>query len=460
MATVTKRNGTYRITVSSGYDTSGKQIRRSITWKPEPGMTKKQIEKELERQKVLFEEQVKNGLYIGGNIKLSDFFDLWVKKYAKEHLRPTTLKNYTDCMKRITPALGHIQLNKLQPHHLLSFYENLAEEGIRSDTKYKPLKDIKTYIKKHKITQQKICDKTGLSAATVRSAARGQNISRSSAEKIAAALNIPFNSLFAPAGDNNKLSGATALYYHRVISTMLTTAVYWQIIPYNPCSRVKPPRAEKKEAKYLDEVEAAELLECLENEPLTYKALFTLILYSGMRRGEACGLEWHDIDFKNGIIDINKSSLYLSNRGVFDNDTKTESSHRVIRLPESALLLLKEHKREQATQRLKIGDKWINSGKVFTTWDGKPIHPDTVSGWFHNFVRRHNLPEITVHSLRHTNATLMIANGTDIKTVSKRLGHANITTTGNIYTHAIKTADERAAEALQDLFSNQKAKQA
>lgn len=97
-------------------------------------------------------------------------------------------------------------------------------------------------------------------------------------------------------------------------------------------------------------------------------------------------------------------------------------------------------------------DPWQDSGKVFTTWDGRPIHPDTVSGWFHDFIKRHNLPEATVHSLRHTNATLMIANGTDIKTVSKRLGHATVTTTGNIYTHAIKTADERAAETLDDLF--------
>lgn len=177
-----------------------------------------------------------------------------------------------------------------------------------------------------------------------------------------------------------------------------------------------------------------------------------MILFSGMRRGEVCGLTWTDIDFEHGVVDINKSSLYLVDRGIFDDDTKNISSRRVIRLPDQTFKLLRAWKTEQDKQRLKVGDRWQDSGKVFTSWDGNPIHPDTVSGG-HDFIKRHNLPDVTVHSLRHTNATQMIANGTDIKTVSKRLGHANVTTTGNIYTHAIKTADEIAADTLNDILN-------
>ena len=129
------------------------------------------------------------------------------------------------------------------------------------------------------------------------------------------------------------------------------------------------------------------------------------------------------------------------------------SSRRVIRLPSPAISALKALKIHQAQERLKLGEQWQNSNKIFTTWNGKPIHPDTVSGWFHDFIKRHNLPDIKVHNLRHTNATLLIFNGTDIKTVSQRLGHANVSTTGNLYTHAIKTADERAAEALADILT-------
>ena len=453
MSTVTKRGETYRITVSCGYDMDGKQIRKSTTWKPEPGMTKKQIEKELERQKVLFEEKVNNGLFVGENIKFASFAELWFKNYGKEHLKATTYKNYRDCMKRILPAIGHIPLNKLQPHHLIAFYENLEENGIRSDTKYQPKEELHALLKERQIRQYQLAEAAGLSVGTVRSVVHGNHVAKPTAEKICVAISIPFAEYFQAVTDKEKLSGTTALYYHRVISSILQTAVYWQVIPSNPCSRVKPPKAEHKEARFLDDAQARELLRCLDSEPLIYKTLFNVILFSGMRRGEICGLTWSDVDFEHGIVDINKSSLYLVDRGIFDDDTKNASSRRVIRLPDQALQLLKEWKTEQDKQRLKAGDRWQNSGKVFTSWDGKPIHPDTVSGWFHDFIRRHDLPEITVHSLRHTNATLLIASGTDIKTVSKRLGHANVTTTGNIYTHAIKTADEIAADTLNDILN-------
>ncbi|MGN0452086.1 MAG: tyrosine-type recombinase/integrase, partial [Acutalibacteraceae bacterium] len=104
------------------------------------------------------------------------------------------------------------------------------------------------------------------------------------------------------------------------------------------------------------------------------------------------------------------------------------------------------------TAKFKLGDQWQENGKVFTQWNGKPIYPGTVSKWFSAFIKKNNLPPIHLHSLRHTNATLLIASGADLRTVSKRLGHSNMTTTSNIYTHAIKSADERAAELLGDIL--------
>lgn len=242
------------------------------------------------------------------------------------------------------------------------------------------------------------------------------------------------------------------LHLHRLLSSVLEKAVKWQVLLYNPCRRVEAPKIEKKEAAYLDEVQAQELLNCLQSEPLQYRAIITLLLYSGMRRGELCGLEWSDIDFKNNIIDISRTSLYLSDRGVFDDETKTETSKRVIKIPSVAMDLLKEHRLQQTKELFKLGDKWIKSNKVFTQWNGKPIHPDTLTGWFAKFVKKNNLPPIHLHSLRHTNATLLIASGADLRTVSKRLGHSNMTTTSNIYTHAIQSADERAAELLEDIL--------
>lgn len=456
MASITKRGETYLIRVSLGYDIYGKKEYRSMTWKPSPNMTPKQIEKELNKQAVMFEEKIKSGLLIGSDVRFADFAERWMNEYANKQLRAKTIAQYESLLPRINEAMGHLKIEKIQPHHLLSFYNNLSEKGIRLDTKYRCIVDFKAIVKGYKLTFKALAEKAGISEQSLTSVAKGNNVSKKTATAISSALGVKLEKLFEATEEEKTLSGKTLQHYHRLISSIMTTAVQWQVITANPCDRVKPPKAERKEAEYLDETQAVDLLLALESEPLVYKALFTLILYSGMRRGEACGLEWSDIDLDNGIVDINKSSLYLPKKGIYDDDTKNTMSRRVIRVPAPAVALLKELRAYQAQERLKLGEQWHDSKKVFTTWNGKPIHPDTVSGWFRKFVTRHNLPPIHVHSLRHTNATLLIYNGTDIKTVSQRLGHADVTTTGNIYTHAIKTADERASEALADILAPKK----
>ncbi len=133
---------------------------------------------------------------------------------------------------------------------------------------------------------------------------------------------------------------------------------------------------------------------------------------------------------------------------------------RVIKVSAQAMEALREYKKVQAAERLRLGSAWVNTGKVFTTWNGDKIHPDTVTGWFKEFAQRQGWKNITVHSLRHTNASLLIANHTPTTTVSKRLGHANTNTTNQIYAHAIRSADEKAADMLGDILVPDKAKNA
>ena len=168
------------------------------------------------------------------------------------------------------------------------------------------------------------------------------------------------------------------------------------------CDRVKPPKVERKEAVSLDEVQANELISCLQSEPIKYRTAVMLTLYTGLRRGEACGLDWSDIDFENGLVKINKSVLYSADKGVYEDTTKTNSSNRIISIPSAMVQLLKEYKIEQSKQKLLMGDMWNNSGKVFTSESGGMINPDTLSTWFKGFINRHNLPDIHYHSLRHT----------------------------------------------------------
>ncbi len=452
MATVEKRGNAYRITVSAGYDLQGKQIKRRMTWTPDEGLTARQIEKELEKQKVLFEKRVQSGQVLDGSIRFADYADYWMKNYVHVHLRPATAEGYRNLLKRTTAALGHIRLDKLRPHHLMEFYTQLAAEGVRLDYLYCAKTDLRSLAKEKRLSYQKIADIGGISCATVSTAMRGGTVSAKSAQAVADVLGIPLGESFEIRHRSETLTGNTALHYHRMISAMLEKAVKWQILYDNPCRRVEAPRKEYKEAEYMDEYEAQRMMECLQDEPIKYRAAVTVLLYTGMRRGELCGLEWGKLDLDSGLADINKTSQYLPNRGIFDDDTKTVMSRRVIRIPSPAVQVLREWRTEQNIQRLKMGDRWIDSGKVFTQDNGNPICPATLSKWFGDFIKRYDLPPIHLHSLRHTNATLMIAAGADLRTVSKRLGHSNMSTTSDIYTHAIRSADERAAELLEDIL--------
>ncbi len=454
MATVQKRGNTYKITASCGYDTNHKQIRKTMTWKPEPGMTPKQIEKEIKRQVVLFEEQCAKGLCLDGKIKFADFAKQWIEDYAEKQLKATTIVRYKELLVRVNEAIGHIRLEKLQPIHLLQFYDKLAESGAKNSEKHLLNDDLNKILKDRKITKVKFSELSGVSQSTIRAVCRGETVNIKTASSIATTLNIPLDTLFKPSiSENKKLSDKTILHHHRLISSILSTAVQWQLIFSNPCDRVKPPKVESKEARYLDDEQTAVLFERLQTEPAQYKTMIMVLVYTGMRRGELCGLKWTDIDFKNRIINIQRTSLYLPGKGIFEDSTKNYSSQRVIKVSDMVISLLKSHRMQQNTDRIKIGDRWEDTGYIFTAWNGKPIHPDTLSGWFRSFVKKHDMPDVSIHSLRHTNATLLIANGVNLTTVANRLGHANTNTTTKIYAHAIKTADEMAADTLQDILN-------
>ena len=457
MANIRKRGDTYQIRVFAGRDNTGKQIIKTKTWKPAPGMTKKQIEKELNKQAVNFEHQVETGQFLDGSITFDEFTRIWFEDYAEIKLRPKTVNEYKGLIRRISPAIGHIKLSKLQPHHLNEFYKNLREIGIRQDTKYLPCPDFKELLKQAGYTQKVLADEIGISVNTVAQCVKGENVSQATADKIKAVLKP---AEFTPVERNNsKLSEKTISEYHRLISSILAKAVQWQVIPSNPCDRAEAPRAERKEAVNLDEMQAAELLSCLQDEPIKFKTAVTLTLYTGMRRGEVCGLNWSDIDFENGLININKAVTYTPETGLQEGQTKTRGSKRIISIPDSMLALLKVYKKEQLKIRFSMGDQWIVSDKVFTNDSGGLLSPDTLSAWFKHFLKRHDLLDIHYHTLRHTAATLLIAGGVDVATVSKRLGHSDKSTTLNIYTHAIKSADKAAAEKLEAMlaFSAKKA---
>ena len=464
MATIRKRNNSYQIAVSCGYDINGKQICRYMTYTPEKGMTKRQIEKELDRQKVLFEEACKNGLAPAtGKLKLSEFIEIFFNDYATATLKAKTIVGYHALTPKVDAALGHMRIDRIQPHHLNAFYKNLAEKGARTRITYIPIVDLKEKAKAQKISAAAIEREYGVGASSVLAAFKGKGVYEKTAAAICKALGLSLTKTFKVQGTDMQLSTATIKHYHAFLSSVLGLAVKWQILPSNPCARATLPKTTPKQpAKYLDEEEARKLLELLEKEDMQHKTMIKLLMYTGMRRAELCGLEWSDIDFKKSIITVRRDSVYipetpyLDTHGIIADTTKNESSTRVIKASTSAMTMLRDYRTWQIERRLQVGDRWEHSNRLFTTAFGKPIHPDTVTGWFSDFVKAHDLPHVAIHSLRHTNATLMINSGVPLPTIAARLGHTDTSTTTKIYVHAIKSADTVAAEQLEDILGDRK----
>lgn len=450
MATFKRRGGSYLIRCYDGYDQTGRQIEKTMTWKIPEGMSDKRAEKEARHQAELFEEKVRTGMAAEQKIKFADFCDLWMRDYAEQQLRDKTVTRYRGLMERIKASLGATYLDKLRPTHLTAFYKELAQT--KKPFTYECQVDLKQHLKEKKITQVTLASKAGISTATIRSIILGTPCAEETAEKICEALGSDFDKLFQPAGEPQFLSSQTILHYHRLISVILQTAVQWQYIPANVAERVKPPKVEHEEAVYLDDQQAIKLLELMEDQPIYYRTAITVLLFTGMRRGELLGLHWDNIDFDNNVISIERSLQYLPDKGVYESDTKTRSSRRAIKAPASALASLKNYRTGQRKLFLSIGQPWEESGRVFVTQNGTPMHPDTLTSWFGEFIKTTDLPQIHVHSLRHTNATLQIANGVAVTTVAGTLGHSTANTTTKVYAHAIQSAAAASAEMMDNLL--------
>ncbi len=450
MATIKKRSETsYLITVSCGY-MNGKQIRRNKTVRVSESMTERQKQRAVEKEAVLFEQEVQNGTFLDGEkITFEEFAQKWLTEYAEKELAPKTVSRYKSLLARINQGIGGIKLSKLQPTHIISFMNNLAEEGIREDDRYIMADKYIAYFKENKAELSSLT----INARTISSILSGKPTSKKIACKIADEKKINLSALFKTQNTFTKLSSQTIMHHYRLLNTILNTAVQWNLLLNNPVERTKPPRVEQKEIQSLDDAQVANMLRLLESAPVKYQSAVYTAVFGGLRIGEVSALKWTDIDFDTGRISITKSRQYLTGLGIFEKSPKNESSKRELKLPAIALQKLNEWKKEQILERLSIGSRWIDSNSVFTQWNGSPMSPDTISHWFTKWISKTDLPPITFHGLRHSNASLLIAHGTDISTVSKRLGHSRISTTTDIYTHPIKKMDEEAANTLDNIFT-------
>lgn len=255
--------------------------------------------------------------------------------------------------------------------------------------------------------------------------------------------------------DGQTLSSGSIQFIHRTLKNIFKRAVEWKVIRDNPVASVQKPKVMSRKNTPYDETEVALLLTALQNEPFHWRMMITLALITGMRRGELLGLEWKHIDLKSGVISV-EQSVSLSPKGIAHvKEPKTKGSRRKVALPASVLEELKEYAKHQAKERDKNEIIWEGGDYkfLFCHLNGKAYHQERPYLWFRHFLKKHGLRYIRFHDLRHTSATLLINQGVHAKIISERLGHGSISTTMNVYGHALQSADQAAADKFETLFT-------
>ena len=253
-----------------------------------------------------------------------------------------------------------------------------------------------------------------------------------------------------------KLSSKTVVEHHRLISTVLEQAVKESLIPFNPAQRAQPPKVFHKEVSYFQPEQIVAIADALNNEHIKWQALVHLLLITGARRGEILGLKWDKVDFKNERIYICNNVLYSPDIGIYEDTPKSERSKRFVTVPSETIALLKVYKSWQNGERKRLGSYYNNYGFLFTQDDGSPMHPDSVTDYLDKFSTKYGLPHVNSKAFRHTMASMLYFGGVDSVSISNRLGHAQVSTTANIYAHVMEAADKKNAEVISDIYLKKK----
>ncbi len=390
---IRKRGNSYQIRVDAGSDSAGRRITKSCTFRPPSGLTAKQEEHALQEFAAEFERQVKQNQ----GPTLETFAGRFLEKYAVQSMTPASFCNTRRLLRNhVLPALGAHTLDKISP-----------------------------------------ADVNGLLVAL-----RGSGYASGTVTRIRTALRSVFN-------------------YARAL----------ELITSNPCDGIRlQPQAKAVDREDYYTVEEARRFLALLQRPIPYAAptgsrnrarvtrvplqmqiYYLLAIHTGARRGELVGLDWSAVDLDAGTLTISQQATIAD--AVVICRPKTDSG-RAVSVPGELLEMMERWKQEQTSRGFGSGPVFVNEK------NGARMYPGTPYRFFKRLLRRYNasvpeadrLPEIALHGLRHTSATLQIAAGVDARTVAGRLGHARASTTMDIYAHALRSADTAASEAVAGLL--------
>jgi integrase len=445
MASIRKRGDSYTISVSLGYDEQGKQIRKFTTYTPPADVAAKKGEKLVREYATLWENGIRGFTPLDENKTLRQLSDWYFDTQAPLLNRPNVAaKKKSALYLHVMPKLGNVKIKLITPQMLDALFAELKATGF-TELQYR-LKDTAVL---SDIVKYKFAEKCGISRGRLFILQGGGVVNRTTAEKVAAGLEMPFNKVFEDVTPTHELSASTVRIIKLALSSIFTVAVKKQICKINPCQFVTLPKVEIPPAAFLDEQQSKTLLDALHTQDnFQFEVVINLFLAAGLRSGELVGLHWEDVNLDTGVIYVRHTLAKVG--GVFTlQPTKTTKSNRRIKLPPYIVGLLTEHKRRQTETIANSAGIFNHCGAVFTNQTGGYLSAATIAGQLKRICKAAGLPDIHLHTLRHTHASLLINSDIAAKVVADRLGHADTKTTLNIYTHIFEETETKTMQAVE-----------
>lgn len=403
--------------------------------------------REAERARVDLLSKFDRGEYVEPSHQtLGDFLEEWLRA-IEPTVRPSTFDSYSRNMRNhVIAHIGNVRLTKVDAGTLNGLYAHLLANGRRRPSRAG----------------------RGYSAAVVDHAlglrASGLSLS-ATAERLRAELpeadHITKDTLACllrrhASGDTgdlgSQLDGRTVNYIHTIVHRAMKDAVRWGRLVRNPADAADPPRGGQKSDGFQswDTANLRDFLAASAARNDRLHALWVLLATTGMRRGEALGLRWSDVDLDAGRLRVVQTIIQIRSQ-VTVGEPKTARGRRPIALDPGTVAVLRDHRKRSLEERILVGPDFDDRGLVFRHPDGSCLRPDAVSAAFARRVRKADLPTLTVKGLRHTWATLALERGIHPRVVQERLGHSTIAITLGIYSHGAPTLHDKAAELIAEL---------
>ena len=464
MATIIKRDGkkgvSYKIQVAVKDVGLGKMVTKSTTWKPQKGMTEKEIETACTVFAEAFEKQVIDSFQTAeddkGNVNITfrALAEKWLERATKMY-GCSYEGNASMALEKVLPMIGGYKVKDITASIVQSVFDRIDRLKKRVEIIY-PKKHIKDILARQNISFIWLRRETELNDASISLVFNGKRVGRKFASMFAEVCGMNIDRLFDIEAHEENYAQSTLKRFKCVIYNVLAYAVRLCIVDRNYASSeyVDMGKLKPKEINCMNEDELQKFYNALINvDNIQWRVAVLTVLMTGMRRGELCGLNWDDIDLEAAKISIKRSYSESPRHGIILKETKTAKSKRTFAIPELLVKSLSEYKEWYEQQKELWGDRWIDSGSVFIQRDGKRVHPANIKMWVTKTCRLAGIRHFSVHSLRHTNISLQIMAGVPIVTVAGRAGHSRTSTTTDTYAYYVQSSDKSAAQTLNSIFS-------